>query len=205
MDDAELPKQESPWRTLSTARRYEDDFIAVDEHQVLNAAGSVAPYGVVNFKKRGLRILPIDDDGSLFLVGQFRYAAQYYSWELPAGGNETGEEALEAASRELKEELGFRADSWGELLHLVPSGSLVNGRDITYLAWGLTSTKASPDEQEVLRIKRVRLDEAVRLVLNGNIQDSGSAAAILALFAKKTLGDLPPDLQVRLATNKEGV
>jgi ADP-ribose pyrophosphatase len=198
VSDTKLQKQENPWRTLSTARKYEDDFFAVDEHQVLNAAGHVAPYGVVHFKKRGVRILPIDDDGFLFIVGQFRYAAQYYSWELSAGGGETSENMKEAAARELEEELGFHANHWLELLHHVPSGSLVDCREVTYLAWGLTPTKRHPDEQEVLQIKRVRIMEAVRLVLDGTIEDSGSAAAILALFARMNFGELPQELLPRL-------
>ncbi|MBM6580981.1 NUDIX hydrolase [Microvirga sp. BT689] len=129
MDDRILQKRGSPWQTLSKERRYEDDFFSVDEHEVLNAAGHLAPYGVVHFKKKGLRILPVDDDGSLFLVGQFRYGAQYYSWELPAGGDETGEDPREAAARELREEVGLEAECWLQLSQYVPSGSLTDARD----------------------------------------------------------------------------
>jgi len=203
VSDTKLQKQESPWRTLSAVRKYENDFFAVDEHQVLNAAGHVAPYGVVRFKKPGVRILPVDDDGSILLVGQFRYAAQYYSWELPAGGGETGENMKEAAARELEEELGYHADRWVELLHHVPSGSIVDCREVTYLAWGLIPAKTYPDEQEILQIKRVRMMEAVRLVLDRTIEDSGSAAGILALFARMNLGELPSDLMSCLTNARE--
>jgi 8-oxo-dGTP pyrophosphatase MutT (NUDIX family) len=198
MDDKFLQEQDSPWRTLSKDRRYEDDFFSVDEHQVVNAAGHVAPYGVVHFKRRGLRILPVDDDGSLFLVGQFRYGAQYYSWELPAGGHEHGEDLKEAAARELGEEVGLKAECWLELSNYVPSGSLTDERDTTYLAWDLTSTRADSDEQEVLQVKRVPFIDAVHFALGGGIQDSGSVASLLAVYAKANLGELPSDLMQRL-------
>ena len=114
------------------------------------------------------------------------------------------EKALqEAAARELEEELGYHADQWLELLHHVPSGSIVDYREVTYLAWGLSPAKAHPDEQEVLQIKRVPIMEAVRLVLDRAIEDSGSAAGILALFARMSLGELPPELMPRLI-NKTG-
>jgi 8-oxo-dGTP pyrophosphatase MutT (NUDIX family) len=194
-------EQDNPWRTLSKQRKYEDDFFAVDEHQVSDAAGHIRPYGVIHHKKKGVRILPVDDKGRIVLVGQFRYGAQYYSWELPAGGDEKEESLKGAAERELSEEVGLRAEHWLELLHLVPSGSLADERDVTFLAWGLTSAQARPDEQEVLQPKRVHLAEAVRIVLDGGIQDSGSAAAILALFAMMKLEELPPDLMQRLSSH----
>jgi 8-oxo-dGTP pyrophosphatase MutT (NUDIX family) len=202
MNNETLQEQDSPWRTLSKERRYEDDYFSVDEHQVVNAAGHVAPYGVVHFKKSGLRILPVDDDGSLFLVGLFRYGAQYYSWELPAGGHERGEDLKETAARELKEEAGLKAKCWLELSRYVPSGSLTDERDTTYLAWHLTPAKARSDEQEVLQVKRVPFVDAVRFALDGNIQDSGSVASILALYAKVNLGERPPDLIQRLTGKK---
>ncbi|MBM6584392.1 hypothetical protein ILT44_29805, partial [Microvirga sp. BT689] len=74
----------------------------------------------------------------------------------------------------------------------------VSARDTTFLAWNLTSTKARSDEQEVLQVERVRFTQAVRLALNGDIQDSGSVASILALYAKLQLGELPLDLTQRL-------
>ena len=184
----------NPWTTLSTTRHYENDWIAVDEHQVRNAAGHTNPYGTVHFKHRGIGILQIDRDGHVHLVGQYRYAANYYSWEIPAGGGNPDEEPVEAARRELREEMGLTAESWLELLHLTLSGAITDQRAVCFVAWGLGQHERKPDEQEVLKRRRVPFPEALRMALGGEITEAISVATILALQARTALGELPEDL-----------
>ena len=184
----------NPWTTLSTKRYYENDWIAVDEHQVRNAAGHTNPYGTVHFKHRGISILPIDPDGLVHLVGQYRYGAGRYSWEIPAGGGDPDEEPIEAARRELREEMGLAAESWLELLRVTVSGAITDQRAVCFVAWGLGRRERDPDEQEVLRRRRVSFAEAVRMALGGEITDAVSAATILALQARAHRGELPEDL-----------
>jgi 8-oxo-dGTP pyrophosphatase MutT (NUDIX family) len=118
-----MPDERNPWKTLGTERRFEDEFIALDEDRVINPAGREASYGVVKFKGRGLRILPIDHEGHTFLVGQWRYGSEYFSWELPAGNQEPGEDVRQGAARELREETGYSAERWEDLFEIVNSGS----------------------------------------------------------------------------------
>ena len=189
-----MADRSNPWTTLSTRRCYENDWIAVYEHQVRNAAGRTSPYGTVHFKHRGVGILPIDRDGHVHLVGQHRYAAGHYSWEIPAGGGNPDEEPIEAAHRELREEMGLAAESWLELLRVTVSGAITDQRAVCFVAWGLGRRERDPDEQEVLRRRRVSFAEAVRMALGGEITDAVSAATILALQARANRGELPEDL-----------
>ena len=184
----------NPWTTLSTRRHYENDWIAVDEHQVRNAAGHTSPYGTVHFKHCGVIILPIDRDGHVHLVGQYRYAAGHYSWEVPAGGGDPDEEPIEAARRELREEMGLTAESWLELLRLTLSGAITDQRAVCFVAWRLGQHEREPDEQEVLQRRRVPFPEALRMALGGEITEAISVATILALQARTALGELPEDL-----------
>ncbi len=189
-----MSEEKNPWTTLRSSRRYENKWIAVDEHEVRDAAGNTSPYGVVRFKRRGHGILPIDSEGCTYLVGQYRYAAGRYSWELPAGGGRLEEDPLEAAQRELREETGITAEHWLELLHLTISGAITDERAVCYVAWGLDRQKRELDEQEVVKVRRVRFAEVMSMVLKGEINSAVSVATVLAVHARASCGDLPEGL-----------
>lgn len=189
-----MADERNPWTTLGTERPYEDGFFALDDNRVLNAAGHEARYGVVRFKNVGVRILPLDADGCTFLVGQFRYGASYFSWELPAGSLETGEDAETGARRELREEVGQVASQWLDLAEIVPSGSITDERARILVAWELSPTEQDLDEQEVIRVKRVAFSDAVSMALAGTIKDAGTIVALLSTQARAQRGDLPPGL-----------
>ena len=189
-----LSSEENPWTTLSVSRQYENGWIAVDEHEVRDAAERPGRYGVVRFKEIGVHVLPIDDEGRVTLVGQYRYAARRYSWEIPAGGGEPDADPLEAAGRELREETGIEARHWLELLRLTLSGSITTAQSLCFAAWGLGPAERHLDAQEVIKLRRVLFAEAVELALGGEIRDAPSVATILALGAKADRGELPPDL-----------
>ena len=189
-----MADETNPWRTLGTERRFDDPFIAVDEDRVIDPAGRETTYGVVRFKGRGLRILPIDSEGCTFLVGQWRYGAGYFSWELPAGNQEPGEEPREGAARELREETGRSAESWADLFEVVNSGSVTDQRERSFVAWGLRRAPLEPDEQEKLSLRRVPFAEAADMALAGRIGDAGTIVALLGLRMRAAQGQLPQDL-----------
>ena len=99
----------NPWTTLSSRLMYENPWIRVREDQVLRPDGQPGIYGVVEFKNRAVGVLPVDDEGCIWLVGQHRYPLNSYSWEIPEGGSPQTEPPEETAQRELKEETGLSA------------------------------------------------------------------------------------------------
>ena len=77
----------SPWKTLSSQHIYENPWISVHEDKVINPRGGEGIYGRVCFKNKAIGIIPVDEDGNTWLVGQYRYALNEYSWEIPMGGD----------------------------------------------------------------------------------------------------------------------
>jgi ADP-ribose pyrophosphatase len=172
-------KEQNSWVTLDKAVRYENPWIRVSEHQVLNPSGKPGIYGVVSFKNLAIGILPLDQDHHTWLVGQWRYPLNAYSWEIPEGGGPLGIDPLESARRELKEETGLIAGKYTELGRIHTSNSVCDESGILYLAQDLQMTDAEPEESEDLQVRRLPFSEACQMVMDGRITDSLSIAAIL--------------------------
>jgi 8-oxo-dGTP pyrophosphatase MutT (NUDIX family) len=171
--------EQSPWQTLSSELVYDNPWIAVTHRRVINPSGNPGVYGVVHFKNRAIGVLPLDEEGNTYLVGQYRYTLGRYSWEIPEGGGPFDEDPLEAARRELLEETGLQADHWELLLRLHLSNSVTDEAGLIYLARGLHQGEASPEETEQLRVQKVPLEEVYRRVLEGEITDALTVAAVL--------------------------
>jgi ADP-ribose pyrophosphatase len=166
------------WKTLSSELVYESAWIAVNKHQTINPVGNPAIYSVVNFKNKAIGILPLNDDGYTWLVGQWRYPLNAYSWEIPEGGGPLGEEPIETAIRELKEETGIVAKKFEEIMQLHLSNSATDEHAFVFLATNLTFEEAEPEDSEDLKVKKVHINEAFDMVMNGEITDGISVAAI---------------------------
>jgi ADP-ribose pyrophosphatase len=166
------------WKTLSSELVYESAWIAVNKHQTINPAGNPAVYSVVNFKNLAIGILPLSDDGYTWLVGQWRYPLNAYSWEIPEGGGPLGEAPIETAVRELKEETGIVAKKIEEIMQLHLSNSATNEHAFIFLATDLTFEEAEPEESEDLQVKKIHINEAFEMVMKGEITDGISVAAI---------------------------
>ena len=176
----------NPWKTLGSKKIYDNPWIHVREDAVVNPAGGEGIYGVVSFKNKAIGVIPIDENGYTYLVGQYRYTLHEYSWEIPEGGGPMNEDPLNTAKRELKEETGFTASEWQLLSRIHTSNSVTDEEGFLYLATGLTAGESEPEETEELMIKKVHMTEAVEFVLNGTITDSMSMASIL--IAARKLG-----------------
>jgi len=171
-------EHKNPWRTLSSRIVYDNPWIRVREDQVLRPDQRPGIYGVVHFKNIAIGILPIDANGDVHLVGQYRYPLQCYSWEIPEGGCPEGEEPLKAAQRELLEETGLQAGTWKLIGEAYLSNSVSDEKALWYLATDLIQGKAEPDGSEVLERKVVRFEEALNMIDRREITD---ALTILAL------------------------
>lgn len=169
----------NPWKTLSTRSIYNNSWIEVREDKVINPKGGDGIYGVVSFKNKAIGIVPIDKEGYTYLVGQFRYTLNEYSWEIPEGGGPSEIEPLESAKRELKEETGFTAKKWTNLGRLHTSNSVTDEEGYIFLAEDLMEGESEPEDTEELIVKKVRLKDAVDMVMNGEITDSLAMTGIL--------------------------
>lgn len=167
------------WKKLDSKIVYENGWMRVFEDRVVNPGGGENLYGWVHFRNRAIAIVPIDDEGNTWLVGQQRYTLDEYSWELPMGGAPLDEAPLDAARRELKEETGLTARQWSEIMRLHTSNSITDETGIVYIAEGLTQGAPEFGETEDLEIRKLPLDDAVQLVYDGEITDAISVAAIL--------------------------
>lgn len=170
----------NPWTTLSGEEKYENRWIRVTEYQVINPAGGKGIYGKIHFKNKGIGIIPIDEEGNTWLVGQYRYTLNEFHWEIPEGGGPLDEDPLEAAKRELKEETGLTATKWTYLLNMNPSNSVSDEVCAIYLAEGLTHGESELEDTEAdLMVRKVPLTEAVAMVMRGEIADSMSMIGLL--------------------------
>jgi 8-oxo-dGTP pyrophosphatase MutT (NUDIX family) len=158
---------------------YENDWMQVREDEVINPGGGKNLYGHVHFKNVAVAIIALDDTDNTWLVGQDRYTLGEYSWELPMGGAPLDEPPLIAAQRELQEETGISAAHWEELMRLHTSNSITDELGIAYVATGLSFGETQFEETEDLAIRKLPLEAAVQMVLDGQITDAISAAALL--------------------------
>jgi 8-oxo-dGTP pyrophosphatase MutT (NUDIX family) len=169
----------NPWKVRSSTEVYSNSWIAVTEHAVINPSGGEGIYGQVDFKNIAIGIIPLDENDNTWLVGQFRFPLNEYSWEIPEGGCPHGESWIDAAKRELREETGIEAKDFTNISKVHTSNSVCNEVGYVFIAENLTFGKANPEETEDLKIKKVSLQDAVTMVMNNEITDSISVIGLL--------------------------
>src|SRR6188508_186363 len=126
-------EHKNPWTTVSQQQIYENAWISLEEHQVINPAGGRGIYGKVHFKNKAIGIVPLDKNLNTWLVGQYRYTLNQWHWEIPEGGGLPGDDPLESAKRELREETGLSASSWSTMIHLHTSNSVTDEEGFVFL------------------------------------------------------------------------
>jgi 8-oxo-dGTP pyrophosphatase MutT (NUDIX family) len=182
----------NPWRTISSKRVYENDWISVRDDAVVRPDGLPGIYGVVHFKHVAVGVLAVEGD-EVYLVGQYRYPLDAYSWEIPEGGCAEGEDPLEAASRELEEETGLRAEHWVRLGEAHLSNSVSDEYALWFLATGLTEGEQRPEGSERISVRKVKLARALAMALCGEITDALSLLAIMGYHFMRPPETTPPD------------
>lgn len=179
------------WTIHSTTEEYTNPWISVVHHEVTTPGGTTGIYGEVVFKNKAIGIIPIDDQGYTYLVGQYRFPLQRFSWEIPEGGGPLGESSLESAKRELKEEIGCTAQYWEPFLEIDLSNSVTNEVAEVFLATELSLGESSPEETENLEVRKLHFSELYNEVVEGKHRDSITVAAVLKL------GILRPELIIK--------
>ncbi|MFT7018086.1 MAG: 8-oxo-dGTP pyrophosphatase MutT (NUDIX family) [Cyclobacteriaceae bacterium] len=173
----------NPWKKQKSKLVYDNPWVSVLDEEVINPGGGVSLYGRVHFKNLAIGIIPLDAELSTWLVGQWRYPLNLYSWEIPMGGGLRSEDKLASAKRELKEETGISANIWEEFLTMHTSNSVTDEVGYAYVAKDLTFGETEFEESEDLTIKKLPFQEAVDMCLNGEITDGLSMVAILKLHS----------------------
>ncbi len=171
----------NPWKITGQKQVYDNPWISVTEYDVINPSGGKGIYGKVHFKSIAIGIIPLDQALNTWLVGQYRFSLNQYSWEIPEGGGSLDLDPLDSAKRELLEETGLMANHWDILMQMHLSNSVTDELAIVYLARELEQHSPEPEETEQLIIKKLPFDEAYNMVEEGIITDSITVAAILKI------------------------
>ncbi len=169
----------NPWQIRSEHIAYENPWIRIHHFEVINPGGGEGIYGKVHFRNTAIGVVPLDDEGYTWLVGQYRFTIGAYSWEIPEGGAPEGTLPLDSAKRELLEETGLVAKEWEEILQMHLSNSVSDELAFAYIARGLEQHEAEPEETEQLQLRRLPFTEAYEMVMSGAITDALSVVAIL--------------------------
>jgi len=167
------------WKTNQSDVVYENAWIKVVHDDVTTPSGTPGVYGKVLFKNKAIGIIPIDEHGNTWIVGQYRYPLQEYSWEIPMGGGPHDELPLDCAKRELKEETGIEAQKWTNIMKIHTSNCITDEVGFVFLAEELSFGETAFDETEDLAIKKIPFRDAYQMVLDNEITDSISISGIL--------------------------
>ena len=171
-------KQHGPWKIRSSREVYKDPWIEVRRDDVIRPDGADGTHCVVEMKP-GVSVLPLDEEGFVYLTEEFHYGVGRTTIETVSGGIERGEDARGTAERELEEELGIRAESWTDLGMVDPFTSIVVSPTGLFLARDLTFVDTAPEGTEQIRLAKVGLDEAVDWVISSKITHGPSCVLIL--------------------------
>ena len=192
-----------PWIVKGVARAFENDWFHVETHDVLRPDGTPGHYGVVRIRRLAVGVLPIDPEGRVHMVGQWRFPLGRYSWEMPEGGAEPGEDAQGCAERELAEETGLRAGSLLKVLEMDLSNSLTDERAVLFIATDLTQGEAEPEATEVLKRRSAHFLDVLARVADGRIRDALTVAAVLRAHHMAVTGQLPAPLTAAMLRQGE--
>ena len=164
--------------TLGSTEVFRGRIFRVTVDQVSLEDGSVSQREIVHHHG-GAAILPLDEDGNVTMVRQFRYAFSRELMEIPAGKLEAGEDPRAAAIRELEEECGLLAGQVTDLGCIYPTVGYDDEIIYLYLARDLRKTAARPDQGEFLTLETHPLEELTALALSGGLRDGKTVAAVL--------------------------
>jgi 8-oxo-dGTP pyrophosphatase MutT (NUDIX family) len=173
------PNELNPWKIIDKQTAYNNDWIEVTHHNVLHSSGKNGVYGTVHFKKLALGVLVLDEENNTWIVGQYRFPLNQYTWEIPEGGGLLDVDPLTSIKRELLEETGIKADLWIHIQSLQLSNSATDEIAHLYVAKKLTYQKPKPDEDEILQQRKITFDKLYEWVCSGKVTDALTVTAVL--------------------------
>lgn len=169
-------------KTLTQEYIYRGKIIQLRVDKALLPNGETAGREVVEHNG-GVCVVPLTEDGEVLMVEQFRYPYGEVVLEIPAGKRDSkNEPPLTCGHRELKEETGATATKMDYLGELYPTPGYCGEIIYMYLARGLSYGEADPDDDEFLNLKKIPLEQAVQMVLRGEIKDAKTQTALLKVY-----------------------
>jgi len=167
---------------VSSTRAYHGRVISLDVDEVRFPDGSIGSLEMVRHPGASA-VVPLLDDGAsdpnVLLIRQYRYAANGYLYEIPAGRLDEGESPMECAHRELTEETGYRAQRVEHLFTMFTTPGFTDEKIHLFLATGLTLGQANREADEFMELVPTRLSRALSMIEQGEIQDAKTALALL--------------------------
>ena len=177
----------NPWKKLSEKLVYKNPWIHVYEDQVTRPDGTEGVYGRIETNGPVVVIIALTPDDEIYLVGQYRYLTNMFSWELPCGNSE-GDDPLIAAKRELQEETGLVANEWEQIADGQSNNGMLTELMHIFVARDLTQTNENEQlEEGITQMKKIPFSEAIAMAKNREITDALALAGILhaALYLGK--------------------
>jgi len=196
-----VPRDPNPFTVLGRREVFDSPWIRLREDRFRHRRGAEGRYPVCGFRRTACGVLALDGQDRVVLVGQWRYPLEVYSWELPEGGGEEHESPFQAIRRELREETGLAAGLWEPLAFFHTSNSSTDEETFLFLASGLEDAPGghAPEPDEELALRREPFAQCLARVLSGELTDSLTVVALLALQARRSgaAGALDPALAER--------
>lgn len=174
-------KKIGPWNLVSNNQVYDNNWITVNHHEVIDPSGLPGIYGKIHFKNIAIGIIPLDQKNNTWIVGQYRYPLEKFSWEIPEGGGDLNFDVLDSAKRELLEETGIVAKEWQTILECDLSNSVSDERGVIYLARNLSFQAQKLESTEDITLKKIPFTVLYQMALSGKIRDSLSLIGIFKL------------------------
>ena len=192
-----MVEKRGPWQVLSRQQVYDNRWIGVTHQEVINPSGQPGIYGTIHFKNIAIGVVPLDSGMHTWLVGQYRFALDSYSWEIPEGGGPIDVDPQTSGARELAEETGLRAARWQKVVEGDLSNSVTDERFVGYLAWDLAQGEPAPEATEELQVRRLPLLETFDMIEAGEIRDALSILTLQAVQLLYLQGRLPSAVAIR--------
>ena len=178
--------RKNPWKTLSSKIIHSNPWFQLRQDQVIRPDGKPGTYSTI-LAPTAVGVVPCFEDGTIILVGQYRYSISTYSWEIPEGGGKPDETPVQTARRELREETGYRAKTYRSLGIMHTSNCFTDETAHLFYATGLSEGKQDLDCTEDIVSKRLPFDKAFQMAVDGKITDSMTIVALMRMRAKGIL------------------
>lgn len=172
------------WSTQASRKIYEGHILNLRLDEVRLPTGKVAIREIVEHRP-AVAMLPVRQDGTVLLIRQYRDAIRKEILEIPAGILNTGESPLEAARRELQEEIGYDAgilEEWGSFF---TSPGFSDEKVTLFFATGLVESRLEPDDDEFIHVVPVKREDIPNLLASGRVEDAKTVAALAWYLAKR--------------------